>query len=179
MEGGAVYFEQQGLFSMQCGRHSVNHLLGGPLFSREAMNQICYGLSQDLINPHKHLFGGDYDLNVLMLALQTHGLLTRWHDKRSGPLAVPRHADAPEVVGFLVNVHASSSLSFLMRVCGLSRRHWFAVRRVGGRYYWLDSKEAGGVVRGGGETEEELNRLLRTPAESPEEQAEVLVVMRE
>ena len=37
------------------------------------MKSICYELSEDFINPHKHIFGGDYDANVLMMALQRQG----------------------------------------------------------------------------------------------------------
>jgi hypothetical protein len=33
------------------------------------MNSLCKGLSPQFINPHKHIFGGDYDVNVLMYAL--------------------------------------------------------------------------------------------------------------
>jgi hypothetical protein len=35
------------------------------------MNSLCSTLAPSaIINPHKHLFGGDYDVNVLMLALE-------------------------------------------------------------------------------------------------------------
>jgi hypothetical protein len=50
--------------------HSVNNILGKEAYSKDAMNSICYELSDDFINPHKHVFGGDYDINVIMVALQ-------------------------------------------------------------------------------------------------------------
>lgn len=31
---------------------------------------ICYTLSDELINPHKHIMGGDYDANVIIIGLQ-------------------------------------------------------------------------------------------------------------
>lgn len=90
MEKVSVYFEKQSYFSLQCGLHSVNHLLGGNIYSKDIMNNICYQLSNDLINPHKHIFGGDYDVNVLMAALQTKGLTTHWFDRRKGAIIVPK-----------------------------------------------------------------------------------------
>ena len=64
-----VFFEKQSLFSLQCGLHSVNHLLGGKVYSKADFNNICYSLSDDFFNPHKHPFGGDFDINVLIIAL--------------------------------------------------------------------------------------------------------------
>jgi hypothetical protein len=55
--------------SLQCGMHALNNLLGKHFYSKEDMENICYSLSDDFINPHKYIFGGDYDVNVLMIAL--------------------------------------------------------------------------------------------------------------
>lgn len=48
----------------------MNNILGVSRYNKDAMNEICYSLSDEFINPHKHVFGGDYDVNVLMIALQ-------------------------------------------------------------------------------------------------------------
>lgn len=69
----ALYFEQQGKFSSLCAVHAINNLLGQTVSSEQHLNQICKTLSKDLINPHKHLLGGDYDANVIMIALQELG----------------------------------------------------------------------------------------------------------
>lgn len=53
--------------------HSINNLLRRPAYTRAAMEGICLDLSDDFINPHKHVLGGDYDANVLMIALQREG----------------------------------------------------------------------------------------------------------
>lgn len=37
------------------------------------MVAICCELSNSFINPHKHIMGGDYDANVIMIALQRQG----------------------------------------------------------------------------------------------------------
>lgn len=62
--------------------HSVNNLLGTAVYNQRQMNEICYQLSDDFINPHKHIFGGDYDANVVLIALQNHQCTTKWHDRR-------------------------------------------------------------------------------------------------
>jgi hypothetical protein len=46
------------------------------------MEEICNELSNNFINPHKYIFGGDYDANVLMVALQRHNRICDWIDKR-------------------------------------------------------------------------------------------------
>jgi hypothetical protein len=53
--------------------HAINNLLGYPVATEKDLNQLCKQLSDDFINPHKHFLGGDYDANVLMLALQNLG----------------------------------------------------------------------------------------------------------
>ena len=47
------------------------------------MNEICYSLSDDFFNPHKHPFGGDYDANIIMVALQKLGCECKWVDSRN------------------------------------------------------------------------------------------------
>lgn len=64
------YFEKQKAFTLQCGMHSVNNLLCKERYNVKDMEKICYDLSGSFINPHKHVFGGDYDANVILLALQ-------------------------------------------------------------------------------------------------------------
>ena len=69
-----MFFERQGRFSLMCGLHSLNNMLGRHDCTSEELNAICYELSDAFINPHKHIFGGDYDVNVLLVALQRRGL---------------------------------------------------------------------------------------------------------
>ena len=76
------YFEAQKSLANLCGVHAINNLLGYPACSEKTMNSLCYSLSADTINPHKHIFGGDYDANVLMLALRNIGCDCRWLDGR-------------------------------------------------------------------------------------------------
>jgi len=78
----SVYFEHQTPFSNQCGKCTINNLLGYPFYTKDSLNDICYGLSNDFLNPHKHILGGDYDSNVLIIALQNFGCECKWLDSR-------------------------------------------------------------------------------------------------
>ena len=47
---------------MQCGLYCVNHLLGSRTYEDKDFQDICYELSDECINPHKHICGGDYSI---------------------------------------------------------------------------------------------------------------------
>lgn len=53
-------------------------------FTKSELDSICVQLSpDDWINPHKSLLGlGQYDVNVIMSALQLRGYEAIWFDKR-------------------------------------------------------------------------------------------------
>jgi hypothetical protein len=68
-EEPSFFFEKQNNFSLQCGVHSLNNLIGYRYFSEKSLNDICFALSADLINPHKHILGGDFDANGMIIAL--------------------------------------------------------------------------------------------------------------
>jgi josephin len=67
-----------------CALHALNNLFQERGFSKQELDQICYNLSPDVwINPHKSLLGrGNYDINVIMTALQRRGCEAVWFDKR-------------------------------------------------------------------------------------------------
>lgn len=67
-----------------CALHALNNLFQERGFSKQELDQICYSLSPDVwINPHKSLLGlGNYDINVIMAALQKRGREAVWFDKR-------------------------------------------------------------------------------------------------
>uniref|UniRef100_A0A4W5Q6E4 Josephin-1 n=1 Tax=Hucho hucho TaxID=62062 RepID=A0A4W5Q6E4_9TELE len=89
-----------------------------------------------LVTPHKKsmLGNGNYDVNVIMAALQTRGYEAVWWDKRRdvGSIALSN------VTGFILNV--PSNLRWGPLRLPLKRQHWIGVREVGGVYYNLDSK---------------------------------------
>lgn len=67
------------------------------------MNNICYSINGDFINPHKHIFGGEYDANVLILALQMKDLVVDWHDRRKQVDIKSYGSEQFELLGFVVN----------------------------------------------------------------------------
>ncbi|KAF6288250.1 Josephin domain containing 2 [Rhinolophus ferrumequinum] len=82
-----VYHERQRL--ELCAIHALNNVLQQQLFSQEAADEICKRLAPDCrLNPHRSLLGtGNYDVNVIMAALQGLGLAAVWWDRRRSFLA--------------------------------------------------------------------------------------------
>ncbi|KAF3853234.1 hypothetical protein F7725_013922 [Dissostichus mawsoni] len=111
-----------------CALHALNNVFqDGTAFSRDALQEIYQRLSPStLVTPHKKsmLGNGNYDVNVIMAALQTRG------DVGSIELS--------NVTGFILNV--PSNLRWGPLMLPLKRQHWMGVREVGGVYYNLDSK---------------------------------------
>uniref|UniRef100_A0A8C8X553 Josephin-2 n=2 Tax=Panthera TaxID=9688 RepID=A0A8C8X553_PANLE len=130
----SVYHERQRL--ELCAVHALNNVLQQQLFSQEAADEICKRLAPDSrLNPHRSLLGtGNYDVNVIMAALQGLGLATVWWDRRR-PLS---QLALPQVLGLILNLPSPMSLGLLS--LPLRRRHWVALRQVDGVYYNLDSK---------------------------------------
>ncbi|XP_024422082.3 aspartate dehydrogenase domain-containing protein isoform X6 [Desmodus rotundus] len=130
----SVYHERQRL--ELCAIHALNNVLQQRLFSQEAADEICKRLAPDCrLNPHRSLLGtGNYDVNVIMAALQGLGLAAVWWDRRR-PLS---QLALPQVLGLILNLPSPVSLGLLS--LPLRRRHWVALRQVDGVYYNLDSK---------------------------------------
>lgn len=108
------------------------------LFRKEDLDGICTELSPDeWINPHRSILGlGNYDVNVIMKALQTKGCELEWFDKRKDPRTI--QMDDAKVVGFILNVPSEYKIGFLS--LPLQRRHWISIRYVRSAYYSFDSK---------------------------------------
>lgn len=68
-----------------CALHALNNLFQQQgAFTKEEFDEICGSLSPNTwINPHKSIMGlGNYDINVIMTALQRKGYEAVWFDKR-------------------------------------------------------------------------------------------------
>ena len=88
------------------------------------------------INPHKSLLGlGNYDVNVLMSALQSRGYEAKWFDKRK-PLSI---LDLDNIFGFVLNVPSNFRVVGIVPLPFLKQKHWIALRSVGSTFYNLDS----------------------------------------
>ena len=98
------------------------------VYDKFSFDAICNQLTPDVwINPHRSLLGvGNYDINVLITALQTHAYNTHWHDRRR-PVASIR---LPRLSALLINTTSH-------RLLGLySTQHWYAVRPFAGGSEW-------------------------------------------
>ncbi|KAJ2952496.1 hypothetical protein O0L34_g6814 [Tuta absoluta] len=130
-----IYHEKQ--IKELCALHALNNLFQGRgTFSKAELDAICSRLSPNVwINPHRSLLGlGNYDINVIMAALQRKGCEAIWFDKRKDPSCL----NLSNISGFILNVPSDYKLGFVM--LPLRRRHWICVREINGSFYNLDSK---------------------------------------
>ncbi|KAL3051123.1 hypothetical protein OYC64_001407 [Pagothenia borchgrevinki] len=113
-----------------CALHALNNVFqDGTAFSRDALQEIYQRLSPStLVTPHKKsmLGNGNYDVNVIMAALQTRGFEAVWWDKRRDVGSI----ELSNVTGFILNV--PSNLRWGPLMLPLKRQHWMGVREVGG-----------------------------------------------
>jgi len=131
-----MYHEHQSL--ALCALHSLNNLFQGTAFSKTHLDDICKRLSPDsgLWNPHKSCVGlGNYDVNVIMAALESKDCSAVWFDRRKDP----RIIDVTKIVGFILNIPSEPKFGPI-RIPFIRRKHWIAVREIEGTYYNLDSK---------------------------------------
>lgn len=130
-----VYHERQR--KMLCAVHALNNLFQEKdAYSKADLDAISYNLSPDtLVNPHKNVLGlGNYDVNVIMAALQLRDYETVWFDKRLSLESLVLE----NIFGMVVN--KPSSMNLVGLEIPFKRPHWFAIRKVNGSYYNLDSK---------------------------------------
>lgn len=119
--------------------HLTSNLLSGKEFTKESFDQICSNLSPDqYINPHKSFLGlGNYDVNALMMALETKSMQLVWFDKRKDITA--ESLELSTAYGFILNIPSDYTIGFL--TLPIKSRHWICAKRMSdGKFYKLDSK---------------------------------------
>ncbi|XP_055339498.1 josephin-2-like [Paramacrobiotus metropolitanus] len=120
-----VYHEHQ--VKQFCAMHALNNLFGEPCFSKKSLDEICDRLtpSKGWTNPHRSFFGfGNYDVNVVMVAVQSRNCEAIWWDKRNDLSSL----DLSNVVGLILNLPNDYGIgSFKLP---LGRRHWISIRPV-------------------------------------------------
>lgn len=152
-----LYHERQ--VKALCALHALNNLFQRQqAFTKKDLDQICERLSPGtFINPHRSMLGlGNYDVNVLMAALQEKGYETIWFDKRKNVnLLVPEN-----IMGFILNI--PSAFHFGPLRLALHCKHWIALRWLQGQYMNLDSKLTTPVAIG---NKDNLIQFLHTELE--------------
>ncbi|XP_057321022.1 josephin-2-like [Microplitis mediator] len=163
---GVIYHERQ--VKEMCALHALNNLFQERGFSKQELDQICYGLSPDVwINPHKSLLGlGNYDINVIMAALQKKGCEAIWFDKRRDLNTL----NLNNIDGFILNVPTEYKFGFVF--LPLKKRHWIALRKIKGAFYNLDSKLDSPVLIG---KNDELIAYLKDQILSKEKELFIVV----
>lgn len=105
------------------------------------MDEISVNLSPDnYINPHRSVLGlGNYDVNVIMAALQLKEMNLVWYDKRKE--ISHESLELSRAFGYIMNIPASE-YTFGFVTLPIKSRHWISIRRMqhDDKFYNLDSK---------------------------------------
>ncbi|KAL6516396.1 hypothetical protein OROGR_019701 [Orobanche gracilis] len=136
-----IYHERQRL--QFCLLHSLNNLYQEKdAFTRTDLNAIAEKLDRNkttrtllsvIFRPHHNVLTGNYDVNVLIAALEERGKRVIWHDKRSGAISIDVDEPEDQLFGIVLNVPVK-------RYGGIwISRHWIALRKIRSVWYNLDS----------------------------------------
>ncbi|KAK0397596.1 hypothetical protein QR680_002185 [Steinernema hermaphroditum] len=130
IEDSPRYHEKQR--KQMCLLHALNNMFQRQEFSKADLDDICLALDEShWFNAHRSMLGlGNYDVNVMMAALQSRNLCVTWFDSRL-PLDC---INDDVVVAYIFNVPSDGYIPFIRG------RHWFSVIKVNASYYNLDSK---------------------------------------
>lgn len=113
--------------------------LGKGEFSKEILDEICSNLAPgEYINPHRSVLGlGNYDVNAIMVALETKSMSLVWFDKRKE--ITSSSLELTRAFGFILNIPSDFTFGFV--TLPISSRHWICIRKMpDNNFYNLDSK---------------------------------------
>mmetsp|Transcript_33951 Transcript_33951/g.47036 ORF Transcript_33951/g.47036 Transcript_33951/m.47036 type:complete len:170 (-) Transcript_33951:93-602(-) len=125
-----MYHEKQQL--LLCLRHCLNNISQEFTFSTKELTGIADELQKIDGCSHCAVFFGNFDANVLELALLRRGLEMAWFDKRADFSTL----DLSNVWALVLNIETWWPYNWL----GIPGRHWVGLREVDGVWYNLDSK---------------------------------------
>jgi hypothetical protein len=121
-----VYHETQSL--MRCGVHCVNNVVGRPVYTAAMFDDIVRTLGTPVSWAYR-LGLGNYDVNVLAVALQREGYVLEWWDRRK-EFSLCQLDGQQGCVSVIVNRRAGM----------MQTRHWICLKKVMGVWYNLDSR---------------------------------------
>ena len=130
-----IYHEKQS--KQLCALPTLNNLFqNAGTFTKAQLDELCLQLTPNSwINPHRSMFGlGNYDVNVVMAALQLKQCDLVWWDKR-------RKISPWEItssIGLILNLPSPSKVGGL--TFPFKTKHWLAIRQFNSVFYNLDSK---------------------------------------
>eukprot|EP00792_Barthelona_sp_PAP020_P003019 TRINITY_DN1471_c0_g1_i1.p1 TRINITY_DN1471_c0_g1~~TRINITY_DN1471_c0_g1_i1.p1 ORF type:complete len:201 (+),score=43.14 TRINITY_DN1471_c0_g1_i1:37-603(+) len=124
-----LYFERQ--TSQYCLKHALNHLLQEEYFSVNDLNAISYELtpfSFFRFNPHKSFFGGNWDVNVLIHAVENVlNMQISWWDNRKSLSKIDECS-----FGLIINFNKERFL--------YGGNHWISLKNFDGIWVHFDSE---------------------------------------
>ena len=86
-----------------------------------------------LFKPHHNAMTGNYDINVLIAALEGKGKNVVWHDRRNGATLINLDASDDTLMGIVLNVS-------VRKFGGIWKsRHWVTLKKIDGVWHNLDS----------------------------------------
>ncbi|RWW12075.1 hypothetical protein GW17_00024274 [Ensete ventricosum] len=176
MDEMPIYHEKQRL--QFCLLHALNNLMQEKdSFRRAELDAIAEKLLADdpfrsqwtplslIFKPHHNVFTGNYDVNVLIAALESRRKKVVWHDRRNGASSINLAEES--LLGIMLNIP-------VRRFGGIwSGRHWVSLRNINGVWYNLDSDLASPVPF---EHQEELREYLNNVIDQG---GEILIILRE
>ncbi|XP_009402297.2 josephin-like protein isoform X1 [Musa acuminata AAA Group] len=181
MDEKPIYHEKQRL--QFCLLHALNNLMQffvvkeKDSFRRAELDAIAEKLLADdpfrsqwtplslIFKPHHNVFTGNYDVNVLIAALESRRKRVVWHDRRNGASSINLAEES--LLGIMLNIP-------VRRFGGVwSGRHWVSLRNINGVWYNLDSDLASPVPF---EHQEEMREFLNNVIDQG---GEILIILRE
>ncbi|XP_074578805.1 josephin-like protein [Curcuma longa] len=137
-----IYHEKQRL--QFCLLHALNNLMQEKdSFRRAELDAIAEKLLVEdpfkgqwtplslIFKPHHNVFTGNYDINVLIAALESRRKTVVWHDRRNEANSINLAEES--LMGLMLNVP-------VRRYAGLwNSRHWVSLRSINHVWYNLDS----------------------------------------
>ncbi|KAL8213893.1 hypothetical protein R6Q57_003342 [Mikania cordata] len=139
-----IYHERQKL--QFCLLHALNNLFQEKdAFTRNDLDVIAEKLVLEdpykgtwtpfsvIFKPHHNSLTGNYDVNVLVVAVEGKGKKVIWHDRRNKASSIDLDESDGKLTGIVLNVPVK-------RYGGIWRsRHWVSLRKINGVWYNLDS----------------------------------------
>ncbi|KAK1428673.1 hypothetical protein QVD17_17512 [Tagetes erecta] len=157
-----IYHERQKL--QFCLLHALNNLFQEKdAFTRKHLDEIAEKLVHEdpykgnwtplsvIFKPHHNSLTGNYDINVLITAVEGKGKRVIWHDRRNKASSINLDEAESKLIGIVLNVPVK-------RYGGIwNSRHWVSLRKIDGVWYNLDSDFASPYAF---ESSEELRGFL-------------------
>ncbi|RHZ44574.1 hypothetical protein Glove_718g28 [Diversispora epigaea] len=127
-----IYHERQSFWF--CGQHTLNNLLQMDVFGKSELDNIAIKLAEKtdpevkswkcyFVNPHKSVLGfGNYDINVLDIALRAFDLEIQWFDDRKDIRTVVQFTDST-LFGLILNIPKTHYYFW-------NSYHWIAIKPI-------------------------------------------------